>query len=56
MSYFKHEASCSNCKFASLHIPYFTYPFSDPYCAKGHGKCSEDKLCMDYELVGRLSR
>lgn len=56
MSYFKFEASCSNCEFASLYIPYFTYPHAEPYCAKGHGKCDVDKLCEDYKLIGRLSR
>lgn len=48
--------TCSNCKHASLHIPYFTYPWSDPYCSKGHGKCEVDKSCDDFELIGRLSR
>ena len=55
MSYYE-PPSCSNCKFATLHIPSFTYPWSDPYCSKGQGKCEVDKVCSDYEQIGRLSR
>jgi hypothetical protein len=47
---------CQNCKHATLYIPYFTYPWGDPYCDKGHGKCAVDKCCDDFELIGRLSR
>jgi hypothetical protein len=48
--------SCSNCKYANVYIPLWSYPHTTPYCEKGHGKCSVSKLCEDYELIGRLSR
>lgn len=51
MSYFKCLPSCSSCEYADLYIPYFTYPFHDPYCVKGHGKCEVDKVCDDYRLI-----
>ena len=56
MSYFKFEASCSNCKYADLYIPYWTYPYSDPFCRLGHGKCDVNKCCNDFKLIGRLCR
>lgn len=43
--------SCSDCEYATLYIPYFSYPFSDPYCSKGHGLCEVDKLCDDFKLI-----
>ena len=48
--------SCTNCKYADLYIPYFTYPFFDPYCSKKHGLCMVTKVCEDYVQIGRLSR
>lgn len=53
---FKHYPSCQTCKYAIVYIPYFTYPYSDPYCELGHGQCDVDKVCEDYELLGRLCR
>lgn len=50
------KPSCANCKYATIHIPYYTYPWSDPYCAKGKGKCKVGKRCIYYEQIGRLSR
>lgn len=49
--YFKYLPSCSNCEYANLYIPYFSYPYSDPYCCKGHGKCDVDKVCDDFRLI-----
>ena len=52
-----HESpSCANCRFATKYIPAWGYPFADPFCAKGMGKCEVDKLCGSWELIGRLSR
>lgn len=50
MSIFKTEElpSCVNCMYATEFIPLFTYPYSDPYCKKEHGKCDIDKICEDY--------
>ena len=48
--------TCKNCKFATVHIPYWSYPWSDPYCSKGHGKCMVNKSCSDWELLGRNGR
>lgn len=45
------EVSCSHCRYATVYIPYFTYPFSDPFCSKGHGKCEVDKICGDFKLI-----
>lgn len=55
MSYFKDNKvpSCSSCKYATKYIPYWTYPYHDPYCELGHGKCGVDKVCDDFELLGR---
>lgn len=50
------QPTCANCKYANLFIPLFAYPHLDPYCSKGHGQCRVDKLCGDYEQIGRLSR
>ena len=49
-------ASCSNCKFATVYIPYWTYPWATPYCSKGNGLCGVDRICSDWEQIGRLSR
>lgn len=43
---------CSNCEYATVYIPVYTYPFMDPFCSKGHGRCSPDKFCVDYRLIG----
>lgn len=43
--------SCASCHYATEYIPYYTFPFSDPYCSKGHGKCKIDKVCGDYRLI-----
>lgn len=43
--------SCSDCDYADNYIPYYTYPFSEPYCSKGHGKCEVDKLCGDFKPI-----
>lgn len=43
--------SCSSCQYANKYIPYYTFPYSDPYCEKGHGLCEVDKLCGDYRLI-----
>ena len=43
---------CENCEYATVYIPYFTFPHSDPYCEKGHGKCEVGKSCEDYRLIG----
>ena len=53
MLFFKSEdiPSCSDCEYATLYIPYFTYPYSDPYCSLGHGLCKVDKLCDDFKLI-----
>lgn len=52
MFYFKDEfPSCASCEYATVYIPYFTYPHSNPYCSKGHGQCEVDKLCGDYKLI-----
>lgn len=51
LSYFKYIPSCSSCEYANLYIPYFTYPYSDPYCCKGHGLCKVDKVCENYRLI-----
>lgn len=50
-SFFKYIPSCSDCEYATLYIPYFSYPHSDPYCSKGHGKCEVDKFCSDFRLI-----
>lgn len=47
---------CCDCVFADLYIPYWSYPFSDPFCVLGHGLCRVDKCCEDFVLIGRLSR
>ena len=54
MRIFKTEQppSCSTCKYATVYIPHFTFPFNDPFCAKGHGQCKCDKLCGDYRVIG----
>ena len=43
--------SCSDCDYADEYIPYYTYPFSEPHCRKGHGKCEVDKLCGDFKPI-----
>lgn len=43
--------SCSLCRYATEYIPYYTYPFFDPYCSKGHGQCKVDKFCGDFRLI-----
>lgn len=48
--------TCSTCKFATVYIPLWSYPWSDPYCSKGHGQCKVDKSCEDFELIGRNGR
>jgi len=48
--------SCTNCKYANLYIPAWSYPHSTPFCSKEQGLCREDKVCEHYELIGRLSR
>ncbi|WP_458454387.1 hypothetical protein [Methanobrevibacter sp.] len=48
--------TCSECKFADLYIPYWTYPYATPYCSKGHGQCKVDKSCEDFVLCGRRGR
>lgn len=50
-SFFKYIPSCSDCEYATLYIPYFSYPHTDPYCRKGHGKCEVDKFCSDFRLI-----
>lgn len=54
MSFFKGNKipSCSSCRYATEFIPYFTFPYSDPFCSKGNGRCEEDKLCGYYKLFG----
>lgn len=56
MNIFKVIPSCSVCKYANTYIPYYTYPFSDPFCELGHGQCEPDKCCEDFELLGREGR
>ena len=46
--------SCSNCEYAAKYIPSYTYPWSDPYCLKGNGKCEIDKLCDDYKNIHEI--
>ena len=48
--------NCTNCKYATLYIPYYTYPWSTPYCAMGHGLWDIKKNCDDWELLGRNCR
>lgn len=55
MFYFKFIPSCSFCEYANLYIPYFSYPHSDPFCCKGHGKCEVDKFCEDFKLINVYS-
>lgn len=43
--------SCSYCEYATVYIPTYSYPYSDPYCSKGHGKCAVDKVCDDFRLI-----
>ena len=43
--------SCSNCEYADEYIPYYIFPFFTPRCSKGHGVCSEDKICEDYKYI-----
>ena len=43
--------SCITCEHANLYIPYYTFPYSDPYCIKGHGQCNVNKLCGDYKMT-----
>lgn len=54
MNFFNNESlpSCSECDYANEYIPYYTFPFSEPYCSKGHGKCEVDKLCGDFKPCG----
>ena len=47
---------CTSCKYATQYIPHYTYPWHDPYCELGHGKCKVNKICKDYIQIGRLSR
>lgn len=51
MSFFDYSPSCSHCEYATLYIPYFSFPYDDPYCSKGHGKCKVNKVCDDYKLI-----
>ena len=43
--------SCSDCEYANLYIPIFSYPHTDPFCSKGHGQCKVDKLCEDFRFI-----
>ena len=43
--------SCVDCEYAIEYIPYFTFPYADPCCSKGHGQCSVDKFCEDFRLI-----
>ena len=53
MTFFKDGEipSCSLCRFATEYVPLFTYPYSTPYCSKGHGQCDVDKFCEDFRLI-----
>ena len=53
MFFFKENLNpcCSNCHYATEYIPKYSFPHSNPYCSKGHGKCGVDKLCGDYRLI-----
>ena len=50
----KEDDGCSNCLYATLYIPSFSFPFSDPYCSKGNGKCEVDKVCGDFVRVDSI--
>lgn len=54
MTFFRDDIipSCSICRYATEYIPSFTYPFFDPHCSKGHGKCDGEKFCEDFRLIG----
>ena len=56
MSIYDWEASCSKCKYATTYIPVWAWRWSDPFCSLGHGQCDVDKVCADFELIGRDSR
>ena len=43
--------SCSDCAYATEYIPYYSFPHSNPNCAKGHGNCKIDKICEDYKPI-----
>ena len=43
--------SCSDCFYATKYFPYYTFPFFDPYCEKGHGRCEVNKSCEDYKSI-----
>lgn len=51
MSFFKSDKlpSCASCSYANTYIPIWNFRFSDPYCEKGHGKCTVNKICSDYK-------
>lgn len=56
MSYLKPNReypNCSNCRYATLYLPYYTFRFTDPSCSKGQGKCSVDKTCEFHLFVNR---
>lgn len=48
---YKDPPSCCNCEYATKYIPSYSYPWNDPYCSKGHGKCEINKLCDDYKSI-----
>ena len=48
--------SCQDCKYADYYPAYWWYPHLEPYCQKGHGLCRIDRICSDYEKIGRDSR
>ena len=48
--------TCAHCKYANYYPASWWYPYLDPYCSKGHGRCRIDKTCDDFDLIGRCSR
>ena len=50
------QCTCKDCKFANEYIAWWWYPHYTPTCLKGH-PLSENKIaCLDFQLIGRLSR
>ena len=54
MKLFKYDSeqiSCTTCRYAKVFIPSFAERWIAPKCEKGHGTCSETKICGDYKPV-----
>lgn len=49
------EKTCMNCKYANYYPVWYWFHY-DPYCNRGHGLCRIDRVCDDFEEIGRGGR